>query len=184
MLVEDTVLLGVKIITPQKLDDHRGFFSETYNQRTLEQAGIRLQFVQDNHSRSAQAGTTRGLHFQSPPFAQDKLIRVTRGATLDVAVDLRVSSPTYGRHFAMQLSARNWRQLLVPIGFAHGFCTLETDTEVLYKVTNYYSAAHDMGLAWDDPALGIAWPVKTDRAVLSDKDRRHPLLKDLPTVFG
>jgi dTDP-4-dehydrorhamnose 3,5-epimerase len=183
MLVEDTALAGVKVMTPRKLDDHRGFFSETYNQKVFEQAGFHLQFVQDNHSLSARAGTTRGLHFQTPPLAQDKLIRVTRGATFEVAVDLRASSPTYGRHVAVRLSAANWRQLLVPIGFAHGFCTLEPDTEVLYKVTNHYSTAHDMGLAWDDPALGIAWPVKASEAILSDKDRRHRLLKDLPTVF-
>jgi dTDP-4-dehydrorhamnose 3,5-epimerase len=183
MNVEDTALAGVKIITPRKHGDHRGFFSEIYNQREFERAGIGLHFVQDNHSRSAEVGTIRGLHFQSPPFAQDKLVRVVRGAVLDVAVDLRRSSPTYGKHVAVELSAENWRQLLVPIGFAHGFCTLEPNTEVLYKVTNYYSAANDLGLAWDDPALGIAWPVKTDGAVLSDKDRRHPALKELPGIF-
>jgi dTDP-4-dehydrorhamnose 3,5-epimerase len=183
MLVEDTALAGVKVVTPRKFEDHRGFFSETYSQKVFEQAGLRFQFVQDNHSLSAQAGTTRGLHFQTPPFAQDKLIRVTRGATFEVAVDLRASSATYGRHVGVRLSAKNWRQLLVPVGFAHGFCTLEPDTEVLYKVTNYYSAAHDMGLAWDDPALGIDWPVTGDEAILSDKDRKHPLLKDLPAIF-
>jgi dTDP-4-dehydrorhamnose 3,5-epimerase len=183
MNVEDTALAGVKIITPRKHGDHRGFFSEIYNQREFERSGIRLQFVQDNHSRSAEPGTIRGLHFQSAPFAQDKLVRVTRGAVLDIAVDLRRSSPTFGHHVAVELSAENWRQLLVPIGFAHGFCTLVPDTEVLYKVTNYYSAENDHGLAWDDPALGIAWPVKAEKAVLSDKDRKHPVLKDLPRTF-
>jgi dTDP-4-dehydrorhamnose 3,5-epimerase len=183
MLVEELAFAGVTSLTPRKFDDHRGFFSETYNQSALEQAGIRLQFLQDNHSLSVRAGTVRGLHFQSPPFAQDKLVRVTRGAALDIVVDLRISSPTYGKHLSVLLSAENWRQLLVPIGFAHGFCTLEANTEILYKVTNYYSAAHDMGLAWDDPALGIDWEVKAGDAIVSDKDRSHPLLKDLPAVF-
>ena len=124
MIVEDTAIPGVKIITPRKHGDHRGYFSEVYRQDVLAQAGLSLNFVQDNHSLSAQVGTLRGLHFQAPPFAQDKLVRVLRGAILDVAVDLRVSSPTFGRHVAVELSAANWRQLLVPIGFAHGFCTL------------------------------------------------------------
>lgn len=183
MIVEETALAGVKIIIPRKLGDHRGFLSETYNLRALAAAGVDLQFVQDNHSFSPQAGTLRGLHFQSPPFAQDKLVRVTRGAILDVAVDLRTSSATFGRHVGVALSADNWRQMLIPAGFAHGFCTLEADTEVLYKVTNYYSAAHDKGLAWDDPALGIVWPVTAERAVLSERDRKQPLLRDLPAIF-
>ena len=184
MIVEDTAIAGVKIVTPRKHGDHRGYFSEVYRQDVLASAGLALQFVQDNHSLSQQVGTLRGLHFQAPPFAQDKLVRVLRGAIIDVAVDLRASSATFGQHVSVELSADNWRQLLVPIGFAHGFCTLEANTEVFYKVTNYYSAAHDMGLAWDDPALAIAWPVAGQSAVLSDKDRRYPLLKDLPTVFA
>jgi dTDP-4-dehydrorhamnose 3,5-epimerase len=183
MIIEDTALAGVKIITPRKHGDDRGFFSEIYNQRDFEQAGLHLQFVQDNHSRSAEPGTVRGLHFQTAPFCQDKLVRVTRGAILDVAVDLRTSSPTFGRHVAIELSVANWRQLLVPVGFAHGFCTLEPDTEVLYKVTNYYSAENDMGLAWNDPALGVRWPIEADKAILSGKDREHPLLKNLPPIF-
>jgi dTDP-4-dehydrorhamnose 3,5-epimerase len=183
MLVEQTVLAALKIITPKKHGDHRGFFSETYNRQALAGAGVDLEFVQDNHSLSAQAGTLRGLHFQAPPFAQHKLVRVVRGAVLDVAVDLRAASATYGRHVAVTLSAENWRQLLIPVGFAHGFCTLEPDTEVVYKVTNYYSADHDRGLAWDDPALGIVWPVAAERVVLSDKDRKHPMLRDLPAIF-
>ena len=184
MIVEDTAIPGVKIITPRKHGDHRGYFSEVYRQDALAKAGLSLDFVQDNHSLSAQTGTLRGLHFQAPPVAQDKLVRVLRGAILDVAVDLRASSATFGRHVAVELSAANWRQLLVPIGFAHGFCTLEPDTEVFYKVTNYYSAAHDLGLAWDDAALGIVWPVHGQTAVLSDKDRQLPALKDLPAVFA
>jgi dTDP-4-dehydrorhamnose 3,5-epimerase len=181
--VEATAIPAVKVITPKKFGDHRGFFSEVYNRKAFAEAGITLDFVQDNHSLSAQVGTLRGLHFQSSPFAQDKLVRVTRGRILDVAVDLRKSSPTFGQHVAVELSAANWRQLLVPIGFAHGFCTLEPDTEVMYKVTNYYSAANDLGLAWDDPELGIAWPVPPEGATLSDKDRKHPRLCDLPQIF-
>ncbi|MGO8801179.1 MAG: dTDP-4-dehydrorhamnose 3,5-epimerase [Roseiarcus sp.] len=183
MIFEDTPLAGIKVITPRKLGDDRGFFSETYNRQAFAAAGVDLQFVQDNHSLSAQAGTLRGLHFQSPPFAQDKLVRVVRGAVLDVVVDLRTASATFGRHVAVTLSAENWRQLLIPAGFAHGFCTLEPNTEVLYKVTNYYSAEHDKGLAWNDPALGVVWPVTADRVILSERDRRHPLMSELPLVF-
>ena len=184
MLIEDTALAGVKIVTPKKFGDARGFFSETYNRQVFARSGLDLEFVQDNQSLSAEVGTIRGLHFQSPPFAQDKLVRVVRGAILDVAVDIRRSSPTFGQHVAVELSRENWRQLLVPIGFAHGFVTLEPDTEVIYTVTNYYSPANDLGLAFDDPALGIDWRVDLSRAVLSDKDRRHPKLADLPHVFG
>jgi dTDP-4-dehydrorhamnose 3,5-epimerase len=183
VLVENTAIPDVKIITTKKFGDHRGFFSETYSRQAAAEAGVDLEFVQDNHSRSAEVGTIRGLHFQSAPFAQDKLVRVTRGRILDVAVDIRRSSPTFGQHVAVELSAENWRQLLVPIGFAHGFCTLEPDSEVLYKVTNYYSPAHDHGLAFDDPALGIAWPVEAGRATLSDKDRRHPRLAECTPLF-
>jgi len=182
--VEATAIPDVKIITPKKFGDHRGFFSEVYNRQAFAEAGIDLDFIQDNHSLSAQVGTLRGLHFQSAPFAQDKLVRAPRGRILDVAVDIRKSSPTFGQHVAVELSAENWRQLLVPIGFAHGFVTLEPDTEVMYKVTNYYSAANDLGLAWDDPELGIAWPTPAEGAVLSDKDRKHPRLRDLPSLFA
>jgi dTDP-4-dehydrorhamnose 3,5-epimerase len=181
--VEATAIPDVKIIAPKKFGDHRGFFSEVYNRKAFAEAGIALDFVQDNHSLSAQVGTLRGLHFQSAPFAQDKLVRVPRGRILDVAVDIRKSSPTFGQHVAVELSAENWRQLLVPIGFAHGFVTLEPDTEVMYKVTDYYSAANDLGLAWDDPDLGVAWSLPPGGAVLSDKDRKHPRLRDLPTIF-
>jgi dTDP-4-dehydrorhamnose 3,5-epimerase len=181
--VEPTALPDVKIVTPKRFGDDRGFFSEVYNRKAFEAAGLAMEFVQDNHSWSAKAGTVRGLHFQSAPFAQDKLIRVVRGRILDVAVDLRRSSPTFGRHVAVELSAENWRQLLVPVGFAHGFCTLEPDCEVIYKVSGYYAAAHDLGLAWDDPELAIAWPVSPEEATLSDKDRRQPRLADLPVYF-
>ncbi len=181
--VEETAIPAVKIVTPRRFGDARGFFSEVYSRKAFQEAGIDLDFIQDNHSLSGPRGTVRGLHFQSPPHAQAKLVRVVRGRILDVAVDLRRSSPSFGRHVAVELSAENWRQLLVPVGFAHGFCTLEPDTEVLYKVTGSYAPSHDHGLAWDDPALGIAWPVAPEEALLSDKDRRQPRLADLPVVF-
>lgn len=181
--VEPTAIPEVKVIKPARFGDARGFFSEVYNRDRFFKAGLEFDFVQDNHSWSAKAGTVRGLHFQSHPFAQDKLVRVIRGRILDVAVDIRRSSPTYGRHVAVELSAENWLQLLVPIGFAHGFCTLEPDTEVLYKVTGSYSAEHDRGIAWDDPDLAIDWPVQADAAILSEKDLRHPHLTDLPAYF-
>lgn len=181
MDVQATDIPDVIIITPKRFGDHRGFFSETYNTRTLAAAGIDADFVQDNQSLSAEKGTLRGLHFQRPPMAQDKLVRVTRGAVLDVAVDIRAGSPTFGRHVAVTLSAENWAQLWVPKGFAHGFITLEADTEVLYKVTDYYSPEHDAGIAWNDPALGIDWGI--DDPVLSDKDHDHPVLEALGPVF-
>lgn len=173
----------VKIIRSKKFGDHRGFFSETYSKKAFAAAGLDYEFVQDNHSLSAEVGTVRGLHFQLPPFAQDKLVRVVRGAILDVAVDIRKGSPTYGQHVSAVISAAEWNQILVPIGFAHGFCTLEPDTEVIYKVTNFYSPEHDRGLLWNDPDLGIDWPVTADRAQLSDKDRVHPRLSALTEGF-
>lgn len=184
MLFEDTAIPDVKIVTPRKYGDARGFFSEVYKQSDWRAAGLDLAFVQDNHSYSAPAGTLRGLHFQIAPAAQDKLVRVVRGAILDVAVDIRRSSPTFGRHVAVELSARNWRQLLVPTGFAHGFVTLDPDTEVLYKVTGLYSPAHDRGLAWDDPDLGIDWRVPAGGPLLSERDRQWPRLRDLAEGFA
>ncbi len=184
MRVEDSNIPAVKMLTPGKHGDRRGFFSEVYNKHSLAQAGIDIDFVQDNHSLSAEKGTVRGLHFQTPPFAQDKLVRVVRGAVFDVAVDLRRGSPTYGQHASVVLSAEAWNQILVPIGFAHGFMTLEPDTEVIYKVGNYYAPDHDKGLLWNDPVLGIAWPLPEPEAVLSDKDRGQPRLAELVTPFG
>lgn len=184
LTIEDTAIPAVKIITTRRFGDERGFFTETWNRRRFAEAGIDLDFVQDNHSLSGPAGTVRGLHFQSPPFAQDKLVRVVRGRILDVAVDIRRSSPTYGRHVAVELSAENGRQLLVPVGFAHGFCTLEPETEVVYKVTAYYAPEHDHGLAFDDPDLAIDWPVARAAAILSGKDRTHPRLAELPEYFS
>lgn len=179
-------IAGVMLLEPRKFGDHRGFFSETYNARALAAQGFDRVFVQDNHSLSAARGTVRGLHYQSPPFAQDKLVRVTRGAILDVAVDIRRGSPTYGDHVAVELSAENWRQLLVPAGFAHGFVTLTDDVEVMYKVTDYYAPDHDHGLLWSDPDLGIDWGLDAAAATLSDKDRAQPGFAALetPFVFG
>jgi dTDP-4-dehydrorhamnose 3,5-epimerase len=178
MLVEDATIPGIKIVTPKKHGDVRGFFSEVYNRTAFEGVGLHFGFVQDNHSLSAAVGTLRGLHFQTPPFAQDKLIRVSRGRILDVAVDIRRSSPTFGKYVAIELSAENWRQLLVPIGFAHGFVTLDPETEVLYKTTAVYSADNDRGIAWDDPDIGITWPLPPAGPILSDKDRRWPRLRE------
>jgi len=181
--VEATAIPDVKIITPKKHGDHRGFFSEVYKQSEMAEAGIGLAFVQDNHSLSAQVGTLRGLHFQSAPFAQEKLVRVARGRILDVAVDIRSSSPTFGQHVAVELSAENWKQIFVPIGFAHGFVTLEPDTEVLYKVTAPYAPQNDHGLAFDDPALGIDWRLPPGALTLSSRDREHPRLAELQRWF-
>jgi dTDP-4-dehydrorhamnose 3,5-epimerase len=181
--VQALAIAEVKVLKPAKYGDHRGYFSETYNRKTLQEAGIDLDFVQDNQSYSPQAGTLRGLHFQSPPCAQDKLVRVSRGRILDVAVDLRHGSPNYGKHVSAEISAAEWNQLLVPAGFAHGFLTLEPDTEVLYKVTAFYSPTNDFGVVWNDPALAIQWPWSAEKMILSDKDRRHPMLDDLPPYF-
>lgn len=180
----ETDLPGVLLLRPARLSDDRGFFSETFRESWLAEAGLPVAWVQDNHSCSAQKGTVRGLHFQVPPRAQAKLVRVSRGSILDVAVDLRRLSPTYGRHAAVRLGGDTWEQLFIPAGFAHGYCTLEPDTEVLYKVTDYYSPEHDRGLLWNDPALGIAWPVGASEALVSGRDRRHPRLADLPDYFS
>ena len=174
----------VKLLTPRKFGDDRGFFSETWSRRTLAAQGIDADFVQDNHSLSRSTGVLRGLHFQTAPQAQDKLVRVVRGSIFDVAVDIRRGSTTYGRHVSAVLSAENWAQLWVPKGFAHGFVTLEPDTEVVYKVTADYAPDCDRGLAWDDPALAIAWPVPVARELLTAKDRQHPRLQDLPDYFA
>jgi dTDP-4-dehydrorhamnose 3,5-epimerase len=176
-------IAGPVLVTPQKHGDPRGFFSEVYNRRTLRDVIGDLDFVQDNHSLSVEKGTIRGLHFQSPPSAQGKLVRVTRGAVFDVAVDIRRKSPTFGRYISAVLSAENWSQLWIPVGFAHGFCTIEPNTEVIYKVTDYYSAADDRGIAWNDPDIGIEWPVDSRAVSLSDKDTRHPKLSECP-VFN
>jgi dTDP-4-dehydrorhamnose 3,5-epimerase len=166
---------GPLLLEPRRFEDARGFFSEVWKDDWLAQLGVATRFVQDNHSLSRTVGTVRGLHFQRPPSAQGKLVRCVRGAIFDVAVDLRRGSPTYGRHVTAELSADNWRQLWIPRGFAHGLCTLTADTEVLYKVDAPYDAAADAAIRWDDPALGIDWPV-IGEALLSDKDRVAPPL--------
>jgi len=181
--VTQTEIADVKLIVPRIHRDHRGFFSETYNKAELTPLGTNLEFVQDNHSLSLERGVVRGLHFQIPPFAQDKLVRVIRGSVFDVAVDIRRGSPTYGKHVARIISASNWNQFLVPVGFAHGFCTLEPNTEVIYKVTTYYSREHDRGVLWNDQDFAIAWPVRDTEAILSEKDRALPRFSDLPAYF-
>jgi dTDP-4-dehydrorhamnose 3,5-epimerase len=183
MQVMQTKIPDVKLVNPVRHRDERGFFSEVFKEIELRQHGIDVNFVQDNHSLSTSRWVVRGLHFQIPPFAQAKLLRVTSGSIFDVAVDIRWGSPSFGRHIALTLSAAEWNQIFIPEGFAHGFCTLEPDTEVIYKVSSYYSAAHDRGLAWNDPNLGIAWPLTAEEAILSDRDWKHPVLGDLPRYF-
>jgi dTDP-4-dehydrorhamnose 3,5-epimerase len=177
-----TAIEAVKVMVPNVFGDSRGSFSETYNAEQLAKRGLNLTFVQDNQSWSARAGTLRGLHFQSPPKAQDKLVRVLRGRIFDVAVDLRRSSATYGKWIGEELSAENRKQLLVPVGFAHGFITLEPDTEVLYKVSEYHSQANDLGVAWNDPDLAIRWPLEV-APTLSEKDARQPPFITLAPFF-
>jgi dTDP-4-dehydrorhamnose 3,5-epimerase len=176
-------IADVKIITPVAFSDARGWFCETYSEARFRDLGIDCGFVQDNQSLSREVGTIRGLHFQTAPRAQAKLVRVLRGRIFDVAVDLRRSRPTFGQWMAIEISADDRKQIFVPAGFAHGFCTLEPDTEILYKVSDFYSPEHDKGIAWDDPDLGIPWPVRPDKATLSDKDRRLPRLASMPTLF-
>lgn len=183
MQIEPTAIPDVKILTPKKHGDARGFFSETYNRRTMTELGIDVEFVQDNHSLSAEQHVLRGLHFQLPPHAQAKLVRVVRGSILDVAVDIRRKSPTYGQHISVVLSAENWKQIYVPAGFAHGFATLEPNTEVVYKVTDYYAPECDRGLFWNDPALGIDWGAAGKNPTLSDRDKKHPKLADAGELF-
>jgi dTDP-4-dehydrorhamnose 3,5-epimerase len=181
--VTETAIPGVRIVVARRMGDERGFFAETWNRDRFREARIDVDWVQENHALSVSAGTVRGFHYQVAPAAQAKLIRVVRGAALDVAVDLRRGSPTFGRHVAIELSAENFRQLLIPIGFAHGYCTLEPNTEILYKVDHVYTPDTERGIRWDDPALGIDWPVRPEDAVLSEKDRGLPMLADQPDLF-
>jgi dTDP-4-dehydrorhamnose 3,5-epimerase len=181
--VKPSELPEVLIFTPKRFGDARGFFSETYNERQWQDLGIDLRFVQDNHSHSAEPGTVRGLHYQLPPHAQDKLVRVIRGAILDVAVNIQVGSPTFGRHVSTVISAAEWNQILVPAGFAHGYATLEPDTEVLYKATDFYAPDFERAIRWNDPAIGIEWGLALGQAVVSDKDAQAPLLADAVDLF-
>ncbi|CAN1559319.1 RfbC dTDP-4-dehydrorhamnose 3,5-epimerase and related enzymes [Paracoccaceae bacterium] len=181
MQIEPTSLPEVLILTPRRFGDARGWFSETWNAARMAEAGLDLPWVQDNHSFSAAKGTVRGLHYQSPPRAQDKLVRCTRGAILDVAVDFRAGSPTFAKWVAVELSAGNGRQLLVPKGYLHGFVTLTDDTEVQYKCTDLYSPEHDGAVRWDDPAIGVDWGTAAPN--LSDKDAKAPHLADVACPF-
>ena len=176
-------LSTVRIITPRRFTDSRGFFSEVWRQDAMGDCGINVAFVQENHALSRAVGTIRGMHFQTGNSAQAKLIRCPRGSILDVAVDIRRGSPTFGRHVAIILSADNWKQAYIPAGFAHGYCTLEPETEVMYKATAYYDPPSERGLAWDDPNVAVAWPVEVEKAVLAAKDRTYPRLADLPDFF-
>ncbi|WP_226000454.1 dTDP-4-dehydrorhamnose 3,5-epimerase [Paenibacillus sp. BJ-4] len=174
-------LEGAKIIEPVVHGDHRGFFMESYNEQIMKQHGTNYAFIQDNQSLSAEASVIRGLHYQLNPKAQTKLIRVLSGAIYDVIVDIRKSSPTFGQWVGVILSEHNKRQLLVPKGFAHGFCTLVPNTQVFYKVDEYYSPENDRGILWNDPALGIDWP--TSHAILSEKDQKQPALAEADINF-
>ena len=175
----------IKLINPQRHGDHRGFFAETYSRRKYSEFGIDVEFVQDNHSLSREVGTLRGLHFQSPPHAQAKLVRCGRGALFDVAVDIRRGSPTYGQWQGYELTAENGHQLYIPVGFAHGFVTLEPDSEIVYKCSDYYAPETEAAVLWNDPNIGINWPTEAD-PILSNKDALAPLLSDLesPFIFG
>lgn len=174
---------GVQIVRPERHEDERGFLSEVFNRRRLAEVEIRDDFVQENHILSRTPGTIRGLHFQIDPSPAAKLLRVVRGAIFDVVVDLRSGSASYGEHLAVELSASSWEQIYVPVGFAHGFCSLEPNTEVTYRVSDYWSPEVDKGLLWNDPDLGIQWPINDNEAVVSDKDRGQPRLAELPGYF-
>jgi dTDP-4-dehydrorhamnose 3,5-epimerase len=183
MDVRNLRLAGLQLLKPRRFTDARGYFVETHNERTLSLVGVTARFVQDNESFSAIEGTIRGLHFQLPPAAQAKLVRVVQGSVYDVAVDLRAGSPSYGRWEGTTLTAAGGEQLFVPRGFAHGFCTLEPDTVVAYKVDDFYAPASDSGLIWNDPTLAIDWPVPPDQAVLSDKDLKLGRFAEFESPF-
>jgi dTDP-4-dehydrorhamnose 3,5-epimerase len=179
MQVERLAIPDLVLLTPKRHGDERGWLSEVYNRRTLLEAGLNDEFVQDNHAFSALAGTVRGLHLQAPPHAHAKLVRAVRGRVFDVAVDVRPGSPTFGRWAGAELSAMNGAMLYIPRGFAHGYCTLQADCEVLYKLTDYYAPQSERGVLWNDPEIGVAWPIAPDAALLNDRDRALPPLSAL-----
>jgi len=182
-MIERLAIPDVWTYTPRRFADDRGWFAETFNASTLGEALGNVAFVQDNHSLSKRAGTLRGMHLQIPPRAQDKLVRVVRGSVLDVAVDIRSGSPTYGKWVSATLSADNGVQIFVPKGFAHGFLTLEPNTEVIYKVSDYYSHDHERGIVWDDPALSIGWQFEATDITIADRDQKFPRLAALENYF-
>jgi dTDP-4-dehydrorhamnose 3,5-epimerase len=181
--VEALEIPAVKLITPPRFKDGRGFFSETWNQGRFAEAGVPGPFIQDNHVASQGIGVLRGLHCQIGPNAQGKLVRCLRGAIYDVVVDVRQGSPTFGKYACAEITAENWSQIWVPVGFLHAYCTLTEETEVVYKVTGAYDKAAERGVIWNDPDIGIRWPVAADRVILSDKDKVLPRLRDLPVLF-
>jgi len=183
MQIQRFAIRDLLLIRPAKHTDARGFFSEVYRSDAFLAEGVDAQFVQDNHVYSRMSGILRGLHFQAPPHAQGKLVRCIKGTILDVAVDIRVGSPTFGHHVAIELSATNWQQVWVPPGFAHGYVTLEADCEVIYKVTQYWNPSSERGIAWDDPALAIDWNVSPSKVMMADKDRALPRLADVEPIF-
>ena len=183
MEIVKTELPGVVMLTPRRFGDARGFFSEVYNRDAYAGLGIDVEFVQDNHSLSREVGVVRGLHFQSPPHAQAKLVRVGAGRVLDVAVDIRRGSPTYGRWVGVELSAEAGNQLYIPVGFLHGFAVLEPNSELLYKCSDFYAPDCDGAVRFDDPDIGIDWGIDPKAAILSDKDAKAPLLKDFVSPF-
>jgi dTDP-4-dehydrorhamnose 3,5-epimerase len=181
--IEPLDLAGSFVLTPKRFGDSRGFFSETFRASTVMDAGVTEPFVQDNHARTEKTGTLRGLHFQNPPLAQGKLVRCIQGAILDVIVDIRAASPTFGRHVGVELSQDNWRQLFVPVGFAHAYVTLTDHCDVLYKTTQYYAPAAEGGLLWNDPDLAIDWRLPADQIQTNPRDQAWPRLRDLTTPF-
>ena len=181
MKIQETGLDGVLLLEPTVFGDHRGFFMESYTKKKFEEMGLSYDLIQDNHSLSSESGTLRGLHYQTNPMALTKIVRCTRGGILDVVVDIRKGSPTFGRWISAKLTAENKLQIVVPKGFAHGICTLEDNTEIMYKVDEYYSPEHDKGILWSDPGLAIDWPI--EKPILSDKDKTQPLLNDAENNF-